>query len=65
MIVAEREIALALARAEVRGLPLYDPDASPCVVDVSDNVNLWGSPPAALRALTHRRAAPPAGSPTG
>ena len=57
MIVAERERALSLARAEVRALPLYDPDASPCVVDVSDNVNLWGSPPAALRALIDGSAA--------
>ena len=57
MIVVERERALALARVEVRALPLYDPDASPCVVDVSDNVNLWGSPPAALRALTDGHAA--------
>ncbi|HKH92196.1 MAG TPA: histidinol-phosphate transaminase [Gemmatimonadaceae bacterium] len=57
MILAEREGTLALARAEVRALPLYDPDASPCVVDVSDNVNLWGSPPAALRALNDGHAA--------
>src|SRR5215208_552591 len=57
MIVAEREGALALARAEVRALPLYDPDASACTVDVSGNVNLWGSPPASLRALTQRQTA--------
>ena len=57
MILDERESTLALARTEVRALPLYDPDATPCVVDVSDNVNLWGSPPAALRALTDGRAA--------
>jgi histidinol-phosphate aminotransferase len=41
----------ALARAEVRALPLYVPDVTACAVDVSDNVNLWGTPPAALRAL--------------
>jgi histidinol-phosphate aminotransferase len=41
----------SLARAEVRALPLYAPDASECVVDVSDNTNLWGPPPAARRAL--------------
>ena len=52
MILDTRESALTLARAEVRALPLYDPDAAPCDVDVSDNVNLWGSPPAALRALS-------------
>jgi len=41
-----------LARRDVRGLPRYAPDVTPCTVDVSDNVNLWGMPPAALRALT-------------
>jgi histidinol-phosphate aminotransferase len=40
-----------LARADVRALPLYAPDVTACAVDVSDNVNLWGTPPAALRAL--------------
>lgn len=43
--------AAALARAEVRGLPLYTPDGAVCPVDVSDNVNLWGTPPSALRVL--------------
>ncbi len=41
-----------LARRDVLALPRYAPDVTPCVVDVSDNVNLWGAPPAALRALT-------------
>jgi histidinol-phosphate aminotransferase len=41
-----------LARRDVQVLPRYAPDVTPCAVDVSDNVNLWGSPPAALRALT-------------
>ena len=41
-----------LARCGVRALPRYAPDVTPCAVDVSDNVNLWGAPPAALRALT-------------
>jgi len=41
-----------LARRGVRALPRYAPDVTPCAVDVSDNVNLWGAPPAALRALT-------------
>jgi histidinol-phosphate aminotransferase len=40
-----------LARADVRALPLYAPDVATCAVDVSDNTNLWGAPPAALRAL--------------
>jgi histidinol-phosphate aminotransferase len=42
----------SLARSEVRTLPLYAPDVTACAIDVSDNVNLWGMPPAALRALT-------------
>ncbi|MDB4884781.1 MAG: aspartate aminotransferase [Gemmatimonadetes bacterium] len=41
----------ALARDEVRALPLYAPDMTPCAIDVSDNTNLWGAPPAALRVL--------------
>lgn len=42
----------ALARAEVRALALYAPTAAPaCTIDVSDNTNLWGSPPALRRAL--------------
>ena len=43
--------ARSLARAEVRALTLYSPDLAECAVDVSDNTNLWGSPPAARRAL--------------
>jgi histidinol-phosphate aminotransferase len=46
-----------LARPAVRALPLYDPEAAACAIDVSDNTNLWGAPPAAERAL---RAATPA-----
>lgn len=40
-----------LARADVRAIPLYAPDRAPCRVDLSNNTNLWGAPPAALRAL--------------
>jgi histidinol-phosphate aminotransferase len=42
-----------LARPEIDALPLYAPDQSAmrCAVDVSDNTNLWGIPPAAARAL--------------
>lgn len=47
----DRGATSELARAAVRTLPLYDPDVTPCAVDVSDNVNLWGTPPAALRVL--------------
>jgi histidinol-phosphate aminotransferase len=32
-------------------IPLYAPGTAPCAVDVSDTVNLWGAPPAALDAL--------------
>lgn len=42
---------LELARAEYRDLSLYRPDRTPCAVDLSDNTNLWGPPPAAVRAL--------------
>ncbi|MEO8560448.1 MAG: histidinol-phosphate transaminase [bacterium] len=50
MITVDREVA-DLARAQVRGLPRYSPDVAACAVDVSDNINLWGTPPAAVRAL--------------
>ena len=32
-------------------VPLYAPDPTPVELDLSDNVNLWGVPPAAARAL--------------
>jgi histidinol-phosphate aminotransferase len=48
---AERPSARMLARHDVRALPLYAPDAALCAVDVSDNTNLWGSPPAVRSAL--------------
>ena len=48
--------ALSLARADVRALPLFSPELPDCPVDLSDNTNLWGAPPAALRVL--REAAP-------
>lgn len=32
-------------------IALYAPGTAPCAVDVSDTVNLWGAPPAALEAL--------------
>lgn len=46
-----RDSSLPQPRAAVHGLPLYAPDVAACTVDVSENVNLWGSPPASLRAL--------------
>ena len=47
----DRDAGLPQPRAAVRGLPLYAPDVAACTIDVSENVNLWGSPPASLRAL--------------
>ena len=38
-------------RADYEALRRYDPGRSPVDVDLSDNTNLWGTPPAALEAL--------------
>lgn len=38
-------------RASYAELSLYAPDRRPCAVDLSDNTNLWGAPPAAERAM--------------
>ena len=43
--------AVDLARAAYRDIELYAPNRAPCAVDLSDNTNLWGVPPAAERAL--------------
>src|SRR3954449_384800 len=40
----------ALRREALNGLPLYAPE-DPCAIDLSDNTNLWGSPPAAQAAV--------------
>lgn len=40
-----------LGRAEYARIPLYAPPGSAAAVDLSDNTNRWGSPPAATRAL--------------
>jgi histidinol-phosphate aminotransferase len=40
-----------LARDSVRTLPLYTPEVVDGALDLSDSVNLWGTPPAALRAI--------------
>lgn len=45
------EVAL-LARENVRTLPLYAPEPAAGALDLSDSINLWGAPPAALRAIT-------------
>ena len=43
--------SLELARAAFRDVALYSVEAAPCDVDLSDNTNLWGAPPAASEAL--------------
>ena len=46
-----RADVIRLAREGMGALPLYAPELAKCTVDLSDNTNLWGAPPAALRAL--------------
>jgi histidinol-phosphate aminotransferase len=41
----------ALKRASYRDIPLYSTPREPSEVDLSDNTNLWGAPPSALREL--------------
>ncbi|WP_164019711.1 pyridoxal phosphate-dependent aminotransferase [Pyxidicoccus trucidator] len=38
-------------RTSYRDIPLYSPAKKPCRVDLSDNTNLFGTPPAAQRVL--------------
>jgi len=38
-------------RDSLDDVPLYSPGVERCSIDLSDNTNLWGTPPAALRAL--------------
>jgi histidinol-phosphate aminotransferase len=38
-------------RQSLQAVPLYSPGVESCAIDLSDNTNLWGTPPAALRAL--------------
>jgi histidinol-phosphate aminotransferase len=45
----------ALAREGYRDIALYSAPRGPFSVDLSDNTNLWGAPPAALRALAAAR----------
>ncbi len=39
------------ARASYREISLYTTDRTPCAIDLGDNTNLFGVPPAALRVL--------------
>lgn len=41
----------ALKRASYRDIPLYSTLRERCPVDLSDNTNLWGAPPSALRTI--------------
>jgi len=50
MIAVEGD-ATQLAREAVRALPRYDARCAPDAIDLSDNINLWGAPPASLRAI--------------
>jgi histidinol dehydrogenase len=43
--------ARRLGARRFEGMEAYDPRREPCAVDLSDNTNLWGAPPAAARAL--------------
>jgi histidinol-phosphate aminotransferase len=40
-----------LKRPSYRDIPVYATPKERCEVDLSDNTNLWGAPPSALRAL--------------
>lgn len=46
-------------RPALEALPLYAPDPSQAEIDLSDNVNAWGVPPAAEKALRDPLAARP------
>ena len=43
--------SLRLGRAMIRDLVPYPTERTPCLADLSDNTNLFGAPPAALREL--------------
>ena len=43
--------SLRLARETVAALPHFGSEPSDCAIDLSDNTNLWGTPPAALRVM--------------
>jgi histidinol-phosphate aminotransferase len=44
--------SLDVARETYRAISLYAPNRAPARIDLSDNTNLWGIPPAAARAIT-------------
>ncbi len=44
--------SLRLGRATIRDVVPYPTERTPCTADLSDNTNLFGAPPSALRELT-------------
>ena len=40
------------SRAIYRDIALYSPDRTPCCIDLSDNTNAWGMPPASRDAIS-------------
>ncbi len=44
--------SLRLGRATIRDIVPYPTERTPCAADLSDNTNLFGAPPAALRELS-------------
>jgi len=51
MSTSTRVERLAVARAAYADVPLYDPKRAPVALDLTDNTNLWGVPPAAEQLL--------------
>jgi histidinol-phosphate aminotransferase len=50
--MSDRRSSLELGRASFKALKAYDPQNDACRIDLSDNTNLWGAPPAAQAALS-------------
>jgi histidinol-phosphate aminotransferase len=48
--------SLDVARQTYRSISLYAPNRAPADIDLSDNTNLWGAPPAASRAISNAAA---------
>jgi len=43
--------SIEIARASLRDVPVYSPDATSCAVDLRDNINLFGAPPHSLAVI--------------
>lgn len=54
--VDDRLRRLDIARAAYRDIPLYTTDKTPAAIDLRDNTNLWGVPPAAREAIARAAA---------